>query len=170
MATLAIAGIVIFAARSSICDKRSMLGHIARYWKGETVLQQRAGNLADDLRQKPSLAQLQRWAQATMTRFRAGALRGETGSHFYWTLDAFALAPVETPAFIKDIWGRTNRDGLVSPLISIVLTNGQPHYVVIAWDWGSWGVLVGAPEFRVPFVPHGLNEVSPGLYTYFVEK
>jgi len=147
-----------------------VLGHIVRYWRGETFLQQKASDLADDIRHIPSLAQLQSWAQATMARFRAGALRGETGSHFYWTLDVYNLAPVETPAFIKDHWGETNRDGLVSPLISIVLTNGQPDYVVIAWDWGSWGVLAGPPEFRVPFVPHGLNEVSPGLYTYFVEK
>lgn len=168
LVVIAITAIGISIVHRQLSNKRSALSHMARSRKGESYTEQKAKDLAEDLRSIPALAQLQPWALETMARFRARQVRGYTGSHLYWASDVFSLAPEETPEFIKRQLGGTDKFGEKWPLISIVLSNSQPNYIVI--DWLGWGIAVGPPEYRLSFNITGTFEVAPGVYTYFGEK
>jgi hypothetical protein len=163
---ITVTGVVILNHQFS--NKRSALGRMARSWRGEYYVEQKANDLADDLRHIPALTQLQPWAVETMARFQAGQVRTNGGNSLFWADDAVTLAPEETPEFIKKQIGKTNKLGDVWPEISIVLSNSKPDYVVL--KYGEWGIAVGSPEYRISFGPQWTNEVAPGVYTYSIEQ
>lgn len=165
--------VVAFAAIGLIVesslDNRSTVGRIRRWWNGESYFEQRANDLADDLRHAPGLARIQPWALETMARFRAGQLKGRDENHFYWANGAFLLATQEVPTFIMAQLGVTNKLGDVQPDVSIVTVNGDPEYVVL--DWGVvYGIVVGPTNYEFSFSTAGTNHVAPGVYTFFVTR
>jgi len=148
-------------------DSRCTLGRMKRWWKGEYYSEQRANDIAYDLSHVPALAQIQPWALETMDRFRAGQVKGREENHFYWAKQAFLLAPKEMPEFIKMQLGGTNKLGDIQPDGAIILSNGQPDYIIL--DWGSaYGIVIGPTNYEFSFSTSGTNRVAPGIYTFFV--
>ena len=168
LAFIAIAGVGVSIVHRQLSNKRSALGHMVRFWKGEYYPDQYANDLADDLHRIPALAQLQPWAVETMARFRAGQVRTNGGNQLFWVDQGASLAPEETPEFIKKHLGIIDKLGDAWPEIEIVLSNGEPDYIVLLW--GEWGIAVGPPEYRLSFESRGTNVVAPGVYVYFHTK
>lgn len=164
---LAIAfGGVVFV-KYQISNKRSLIRRMVRSSTGEYYVEQRANDLAVSLRRNPALAQLQPWAVATIERVRSGQVETTTGTGPFWAPDAVTLASAAVPEFIKTNLEETNSLG-VWPLISIVLSDSSPSYIVL--DFGGWGVVVGSPKYRISFGPQWAREIKPGVYTYALEK
>ena len=148
--------------------KRSPLGRVVRFFKGEAGAHQTVNDLAEDIRTLPALAQLQPWSLETLARFREGTLRTNHGSRWFPCTD-IRLAEDERPAFINERWGRTNDWGQGDPEIVIVRsTNGQPECVVIAWY--LHGIVVGPPDYQFAFNVWYYAKAKPGIYAYHVEK
>lgn len=149
-------------------QKRSTTGRMVRTLKGESYQMQMANDLADDIRSKPEMAQLQSWCLSAMASFRENKLKSTNRSGLYWTHEAVTLDPGEMPDFIRNTWARTNF-GMVWPRMEIVCaTNRSPEYVVL--EWLGYGVAVGAKDYQLTFSPRGTNEIAPGIYTYYLLK
>ncbi|HZM02080.1 MAG TPA: hypothetical protein VFC44_03565 [Candidatus Saccharimonadales bacterium] len=148
-------------------DTKNGFSRTLRLLKGEPILEQKASDLADELRHSPVLPQLQSWTVATMHRFRDGRVQTNGGNTLPWENDAVMLAPSEMPLFIKKYLAYTNRLGDILPELSIVLTNKQPSY--IALNFGNWGIVVGDSNYRVCFDPEWTNNVAPGIYTFGIQ-
>src|SRR5665213_2983999 len=93
-------GIALLAAIAALIahdlsDRKSALSRSLRVLKGKPILEQKASDLADDLRHNPVLAQLQPWTVAAMHRFRIGQIRTNGGNTLPWENDAVMLAPSE---------------------------------------------------------------------------
>jgi hypothetical protein len=162
-----VAGATIVVFKAS--DQNSSLGQWISYWKqGKVSFEQKADGLAKDIRHVPAMAKLQPWALDAMARFRTGQIHTNGTSDLSWTADAVKLAPAETPDFIKAQWGYTNKFGEVWPEVEMVLTNGQPDFIVL--NWLNWGLAVGPPEYQISFATSGNTEVAPGIYTFFMEQ
>jgi hypothetical protein len=164
LAVIAIAAAGVSIVHRQLSSKRTALGHMVRFWKGEHYPDQYANDLADDLRHSLALAQIQPWAVETMARFRAGQVRTNGGNQLFWVDKGATLAPEETPEFIKKHLGEKDKQGHMWPVVEIVLSNGQPDYIVLVW--GYWGIAVGSPEYRLSFSAAGTNEIAPGVYVY----
>jgi hypothetical protein len=155
--------------RRAHAEHRSIPGHIVRWLKGEGGMEQDLNDMADDIRNTPSLSQLQSWSMETLRRFQDGTVQTNGHPRFYWDeSSAVKLARQERPEFIKHQWGETNEDGEEEPEIFIVFnTNKQPDAVVIGWY--SYGIRIGSPEYRMPYEPWAeapYFEVKPGVYVY----
>jgi len=161
---LTVFGLIIVGRQFT--NNRSTLGRMKRWCNGEYYVEQKANDLAYDLRHVLALAQIQPWALETMARFRAGQVKGHEENHLYWAKQVFLLAPEEMPAFIKAQLGETNKLGDVQPDGSIILLNGQPDYIVL--DWGAtYGIVIGPTNYEFSFAASGTNKVAPGIYTFF---
>jgi len=145
-----------------------MFGRIIRSWKGEYYVEQKANDIAYDLHYIPELAKLQPWAVNTMARFQEGLVQTNGGNSLFWADDAAHLAKAETPEFIRKHLSERDRFGEDWPKIFIVLTHGQPDYVVL--QYGDYGIAVGSTQYNISFGPQWTNEVSPGVYTYSIEQ
>ena len=155
--------------RRTHADHRSIPGHIVRWFRGEGGLTQTMNDLADDIRVKPELAQLQPWGVETLRRFQEGKVQTNGRPLFYWDESpAVKLARQEKPEFIKHQWGEINEDGEEEPEIFIVYnTNKQPEAVVIGWY--MYGIQIGPPEYRLSYTSCWYApyvQAKPGVYVY----
>jgi hypothetical protein len=149
-------------------NRRSIPGHIVRWFQGEGGFYQTVNDLAEDIRQQPTLAELQPWSVQILERFSSGEIH-TNGSAAYWSVGTIRLAAQETPAFVTQLWGLTNRWSKESPEISVRLsTNRQPECVVIAWY--LHGIVAGPPEYRLSFQPWCYAQAKPGVYAYHLYK
>jgi len=166
---VAIVTLVILMLSYEVFNKNSLLNYGLRSLKGmSSNYEQKAAKLAKDINTVPEFKNLQPWAVNIMAEFRNGQIHTNGYPELWWVTNGVKLAPEQTPNFIKNWWGSTNNFGEVWPQIVIVMDKNQPDYVVI--DWGDeWGVVVGTQQYRLTFQPTGLNELAPGVYTYFGE-
>ena len=150
-------------------DRRSLPGHIVRRLKGEGGALQDLNDLSEDIRNKPSLSQLQPWAMETLKRFREGQVQTNGYSQLYWDASsAIRLARQERPQFIKQQWGETNEYGEEEPEIDIVLgSNKQPEAVAIGWY--SYGIQIGPVDYQMPYKSSDISlyvKAKPGIFVY----
>jgi hypothetical protein len=153
----------------ALANRRSVPGHIVRFLRGESGLEQDLNDIAEDIRNTPALAQLQPWGVETLRLFREEKLQTNGYAQFYWDQPpAVKLALQERPEFIKHQWGETNQDGEEEPEIFIVFnTNKQPEAVAIGWY--MYGIQIGPPEYRLSYTscyyaPY--VQAKPGIYVY----
>lgn len=141
--------IVIAAVASAICVvakksffKRSPFGHIIRRIQGETGAQQIVNDLAEDLRGKPLINQIQQWSLDTMDRVDS---RKIILSHNRpnWPVRAVVVVSNEVPNFIKNY--RPSE-----PEVAVAIsTNTNAECVII--DWYEYGIIVGRTNQEGPF-------------------
>jgi hypothetical protein len=153
----------------ALADRRSVPGHIVRFFRGENGVTQDLNDMAEDIRNMPALAQLQPWAVETLKRFREGTLHTNGYAQFYWDQpSAVKLARQERPEFVKRQWGETNQDGEEEPEIFIVFaTNKQPEAVAIGWY--MYGIQIGPPEYRISYASNyycPYVQAKSGVYVY----
>jgi len=149
----------------NVGNDRSLLGRISRWVAGESTIDQYANDLGKDIQTNPKLKELQPWAIATLARAQKGQLHTNNTPYFWRVENSVAMAPSETPPFINELWGFTNKSsGWVLPEISVVLSNEVPICVVI--DFSSYGVAVGSPEYHISFDADKISRILPGVYIY----
>jgi hypothetical protein len=115
--------------------KHSAPGHVIRWIHGETGAQQTVSDLADDLRSKPLVDQMQQWSLEVMNRFDSGKIATNQNSP-NWPIHAVVIAPHEVPDFVKSY--RANEQPEVAVGIS---TNSHAECVII--DWYLYGIVIG---------------------------
>jgi hypothetical protein len=170
---LAIIGIAIalFFLRA-YTDRRSIPGHIVRWFEGEYGAKQTIDDLADDIRTKSDMTQLQPWAVNTLLRFQMGQVRTNGNEGNYWYGSGIRLAAEERPEFIKKEWGETNDFGEEYPEIYIFdSTNGKPESVGIMW--GLDGVVVGDTNYPLhanDWMAWQCVTAKPGIYVFYQYK
>jgi hypothetical protein len=161
-AIIAILGTAFFRAFS---DGRSALGREMRLWKGEHYPDQYVNDLANDISINSAFAQLQPWAVSTMARYHTGELKTNKHVALTWTDDSVTLHAAEMPKFLGAEWTITNKhSGWVTPLLSVLLSKGQPECVVLLWR--DFGVAVGHPEYQLSFDVAIRRDVAPGVYVF----
>jgi len=168
VATVVVLSGIMFMWRAELYP-RSVPGHMLRWLKGEKGAQQEINDMAQDIRNIPSLAVLPSWGRETLKRFQEGKVQTDGAPQFYWDQPpAVKLASREKPEFIKRQWGETNELGEEEPEIFVVFsTNKQPDAVVIGWY--MFGIQIGPPTYKMPY--HSWEnapyvEAKPGVYVY----
>ncbi len=162
---LSIYGILIVAFLfHSLVSRRSTSGRIVRWCMGTGLAKQEVEDQVDDLRQSPSLPQIQGWAGETLRRFHHGQV-STNGEASYWSLGRVQVARSEVPDFVSAQWKETE-----PPEISIGLSDsGEPEFVVVAWYLR--GVVFGNERYRLPLSePNYHQQVVPGVYAYYLYK
>ena len=168
VAAIVVAGVGAFLWRAHV-NRRSVPGHIIRFIRGESGAEQELNDLAEDIRNTPSLSQLQPWGIETLRRFRGGQVQTNGYASFYWDdPPAIKLAKQERPEFIRHQWGETNEDGEEEPELFIVRNAAkQPEAVAIGWY--SYGIQIGPPDYQMPGELSYFNfyvKVKPGVFVY----
>ena len=142
--------------------KRTWFGHMIRFTAGASGAVQAAEDLADDVRSKPELANLQEWSTQVLARYSSGRLF-TNGVASPWAEGTIKLAPLEIPESIRNAW-------LVPPAeVTVRLSGtGQPECVVIAW--AQSGIVVGPSGYKLSFNPPTSVQVKSGVYAYELYK
>jgi hypothetical protein len=150
-------------------DPRSLPGHIQRWFRGESGPQQTVTDLVGDIRNDAALEKLQSWGEETLVRFKAGGVK-TNGCSKNLLVPNVCLAREEQPEFIRHEWGETQEaNGKTWPQVLVLFsTNNQPNAVAINWD--SYGVAVGAPDYKLSFSPFLQEEAKPGVFVYHFYK
>ena len=116
---------------------------------GETRDERLVNNLADDLRGKPILGQMQQWSTETMKRFDSRTIASSQYSP-NWPGKAVVIASNEVPDFIK------NYKPNDQPEVAIgVSTNSLAECVII--DWYFYGIIIGTTNREQSYL---------GIYDY----
>ena len=148
--------------------RRSIPGRVVRWFHGEAGANQTVNDLAEDVRERPSLSRLQPWSIETLARFRSGQVH-TNGNAAYLPFGSIRLAASERPEFVSHEWGVTNSFGEEEPEISVLLnSDGQPECVVISWY--LYGIVAGTPDYHLRFQPWCYVEAKPGVYVYHLYK
>lgn len=171
--------IVAFVGMSLVLSNPSFLkhttpGHLIRWIHGETGAQQTVSDLADDLRSKPLVDQMQQWSLEAMSRFDSGKIAtNQNGPN--WPIHAIVIAPQEVPDFVKNY--RANEQPEVAVGIS---TNSRAECIII--DWYLYGIVIGPTNqdqtfFNLyddlankPIEPLHSVRVRPGVFAFWFDS
>jgi hypothetical protein len=163
------AAVLLFSLMRPHGFKRSILAQEIRFWRGEGGAHQMVYDLVEDIRETPSLAQMQPWCIEALKRSQSGELR-TTG---FGELGYGLLAKEEIPAFITKHWGYdSNAYPDEPPKISVrPPKNGEPGCAFIAWPYVA--IAIGPAGFH-SFVedesqlrePSCYVKLKPGMYVF----
>jgi hypothetical protein len=119
------------------------------------------------------LAKLQQWAEGALARFHQGALTS-TNAASYWSAGDEALLKSDLPSFLMTGLFAPSGDPCYGPEISIRTNNGRwgggSTGDCIALCWYDHGLLVGSSHFKCGWNPYYCQQLTPGIYSYYVGK
>jgi hypothetical protein len=135
-------------------EKRSVTGHILRWYEGEDGSHQDVDDLAEDAKKTVDPSALQSWAVAVLQK---------AGTNSY-----VDIPREEVPASISNLTYGVDGHFEDATCLPAEPASTQDRSVLIEWGsvMGHWGMRVGPPTFRIRPSPHDnyYFEWKPGIY------